>query len=290
MSYSVTCLTTLKEAQAAWELLSPHENLMDEWDYRYLYFKHDPKEVFFYQLSAGGTPVALLPLQKNDDGFLEFFGGNKFYRNSIFITEPNPDAYKFLFAGIHEKIDLRLMNEPIPGVTVFEEETGFYVLDLNGFSDRFDYLDKAWHGKSKKNIKSQMKKLEALGISVVEDDPEDLDVLSQFNLQHFGEHSHFHKPHRLECLKELQQHFQTKIVSLRLGGKTVAAGFSMLFNNRYYGLTSGHDMTINNIGKCLILHRIEQAIRCGAEFYEAGRHDYGWKEQFHFEKKKLYHL
>ena len=106
MAYSVTCITTVKEAKAAWDLLSPHEHLQDEWKYRYLYFQYNPKPIFFYELLRSGKPVALLPLQKNEQGVLEFFGGSKFYKNSIFMQDTNPDSYKFLFAGVKEPMNL----------------------------------------------------------------------------------------------------------------------------------------------------------------------------------------
>lgn len=290
MSYSVSCVTTLKEAKAAWDLLSPHEYIMDEWKYRYLYFKHTPFTPQFYILKKKDIPVALLPLQKNIEGRLEFFGGRKFYKNSIFMQDTNPDSYKLLFAAVHDPMKLELMNEPIPGLQVQEEETGYYVLSLDGITDWHSYLEKDWHGKSKKNLKSQMKKIEAMGVTTVENDNEDLEVLAHFNKVQFGEYSHFNKPHRLEYLRELTTHFNCKILAIRLNGKSIAVGFAIVFGSRYYGLTSGHDLSIKNLGKYLIVKRIEHAVQSGASIYEAGRHDYGWKEQFHFEKKNLYKI
>ena len=182
------------------------------------------------------------------------------------------------------------MNEPIPGVKFFEEETGYYVLDLEGITSWEDYLEKDWHGKSKKNLKAQMKKIEALGVTIQENEVADLEVLAQFNVEQFGEKSHFNRPHRLEYLRKLMDIYKAKILSVVLNGKIIAVGYGIVYNGTYYGLTSGHDLSINNLGKYLILCRIEQAIASGATFYEAGRHDYGWKEQFHFEKKLLFRL
>lgn len=288
MSYTVSCVTTLEEAKAAWDLLSPHEHLMDEWAYRYLYFQYTPFTPQFYVLYKKKTPVALLPLQMNNEGVVEFFGGRKFYKNSIFMHDTNADSYKLLFAAVHDPMRLEMMNEPIPGLQVQEEETGYYILPLNGLKDWHSYLEKDWHGKSKKNLKSQMKKIESLGIEIIEDDNKDLKILAEYNLAQFKEHSHFNKPHRLAYLQELMNVYSTKILSIRHNSKTIAVGFSIVFNNTYYSLTSGHDVSVNNLGKYLILCRIEQAIKAGAHFYEAGRHDYGWKEKFHFIKKNLY--
>jgi CelD/BcsL family acetyltransferase involved in cellulose biosynthesis len=135
-----------------------------------------------------------------------------------------------------------------------------------------------------------MKKIEALGVTTIEDDLTDLDTLAHYNILQFGEHSHFNKPHRLEYLKELMNYFNCKILSIRCEGRTIAVGFAIVFGGRYYGLTSGHDLSITNLGKYLIVKRIEHAVKSGASIYEAGRHDYGWKEQFHFEKKSLYRI
>jgi hypothetical protein len=229
-------------------------------------------------------------LQKNNEGILEFFGGRKFYKNSIFMHDTNPDSYKLLFAAVHDPMRLEMMNEPIPGLAVREEETGYYTLSLDGLTDWHSYLEKDWHGKSKKNLKAQMKKIESLGMNIVENDKEDLKILAAYNIAQFKEHSHFNKPNRLDYLYELMTVYTSKILSIRYNDKTVAVGFSIIFNDTYYGLTSGHDLALNNLGKYLTLCRIEQAIRAGAHFYEAGRHDYGWKEQFHFEKKNLYKI
>ena len=82
--------------------------------------------------------------------------------------------------------------------------------------------------------------------------------------------------------------YETKILTVTLANKVIAVGFGIIHNGKYYGLTSGHDLSINNLGKYLIVCRIEQAAKSGAEAYEAGRHDFGWKEQFHFLRHNLY--
>lgn len=288
MVYSVTCVTTIKEAKAAWEFLSPHEFLSDEWNYRYLYYRYFEEPLEFYILKNNSTPVALLPLQVNDEGMLEFFGGRKFYQNSIFMHALNPDSYNILFSSIKKPMKLEGMNEPIPGIQCFEDEGTYYELDLEGITDWQSYLEKCFHSGSKKKLKSQMKKIESYGIEVVEDKSEDIEVLANLNKKQFRERSHFNKPHRIDYLKDLMKNYKTRVLSLHLEGEIIGVGLAVVYKNIYYGLTAGHDTSLNNLGKYLILKRIEQAVASGAAFYNAGRNDYGWKEHFHFEKKSLY--
>lgn len=287
MSYQVTCITDITEAEKAWELLSPKKEVMDTWLYRFLYYQYHSQPLQFYLLARDGNPVALLPLQRQEDA-LEFFGGKLFYKNRIFAKEDNPDYYKRLLEAVDMPIHLQTMENDLPGIDCQEEPEGYYTLPLDQYIDWQSYVQQAWHGESRKKLKGQMRKIEALGVTIEENNVDDLAIIVELNKQRFGEKSHFQESHRIDYLRDLADHFQVKIVTLKIGGEKVAAGFSVLYNNIYYGRTSGHRLDINNLGKYLILQRIDQAIRCGAHCWESGRRDYGWKERFGFVRHPLY--
>jgi len=72
---------------------------------------------------------------------------------------------------------------------------------------------------------------------------------------------------------------------------TSGVGFVLFHNGVCYGINSGYNPELKNIGKYLTLLKIQAAIDEGCSIYDAGGSGaFGWKEDFNLLKKPLYTL
>lgn len=289
-SLTIDVITDIKQAEALWNMYHTGTSLYDNWQYRLLYFQFFSFSPQFYLVSLKNEVIAMVPLQWNSDiQQLEFFGGDYMSDNTIYV-KPGYESYlRDISTQISRPLRLFWTAKPYFLHAWKTCSIGYkYILPLEGFTCVEDVLEALWSKKSRKNIEHQMNELRSHDISIEENVFDDLDLLISLNKQRFGAASSFYKPYRAEFLREVIKHFDVSMMSVSIDGKKESVCYSILYNNGMYGINSGRNTKINNLGKFVILQKIARAILAGAAFYDAGRSDLGWKRAFHFQPVPLY--
>ncbi len=277
-------------AEKLWKYLSPAQSLYDDWGFRFTFYKYDPVEICFVTAYDENHPVGLLPLQKNKEGFWEFFGGDYMEDNLL-----------MLLPGV--QISLERFLEHVPALPVrlewmrsFSAQSVFpivqdykYVLPLSSYTSGGDFLEKAFDHEHRSKIKRRINRLQAEHqVEVFENRMSDLPQLFELNKKHFGVNSSFYQPHREDIFRELAAIFSLSMISIEVDGSLEAVSFSILYRGRYVGMNGGVNTDIDYLSKLLMLKKLDQAIAAGATLYDAQRGDYGWKKQFMFNEVPLY--
>jgi CelD/BcsL family acetyltransferase involved in cellulose biosynthesis len=209
--------------------------------------------------------------------------------NRVF-TRPGYESYvNDFFAQVTKHAILEDMHESMKNVpgTVFHEDS--YSLDLSPYATIDEYLSQAWTGNHGKQFRKHIRHIEHDGVVLQDGTIDDLDLLFDFNIVRFGNESSFIvRPFWKEFHRDIAKQFNTKITIVKREEETIAVGLSLIYNTKYYGITSGWNSPITNLGKFLLVKKIDEAIHLKASTFEAGTGDYGWKELFGLAKHPLY--
>lgn len=285
-------------AKNVWDDLSPHQFIDDEWDFRYAFFSPLNYKLHFIVAYDADVPVGLLPLQENNltglmppyypnDNvpFLEFFGGDDTDDNNIFSKLQNHDMARELFSQINQRAYLAPLHpdfETFPNAAWCENK---YFVDISNYKSYEDFLIEKWGNSSRKKILQQIRKIEREHeIEIIYDDVEDIELMSTYNLERFGERSSFSFSYREEIFKQLAKIYPIIMISLKIDGKKCAASFGLHYKDAYIGMNAGVSSEIPDLPKMLTLLQMGRAIELGCKVYDAGKGDSGWKENFKFSK------
>lgn len=291
-SIQYNIIEDLQEAKNIWHELSPQQFLDDEWEYRYAYYKYFDYPLYFKVAYSDNVPVGLLPLQWNPEkNYLEFFGGTHTKNNAVFTKKGYENTRQLLIDSIPKPFRLTWMRDEMKDIKDIQLQDYNYSILLEGLSSSDDYIEKAWSGKSKRNLKSQIKKInKEYGILVQEDQDDDLDNLILINKQNFGEKSVFNKPYRVDIIKDLYRTFNATTFSLIINGEKKSVNLSIAYKDFSVSLYTSTKRDINNLGKYAQLISIQRSIQEGAKILDKDRKNLNWKESFCDIKTPLYFL
>jgi len=286
--FTHSIITDLNEAKKIWEILSPHESLYDEWDFRHEYYKYFLYPIEFHVAYTNKEPVALLPLQYNTSEKLwEFFGGSFMEDNRIFIKNNDELLKKYLVDNLTKKSYLTWMKEPISGhtCTIIDYK---YELQLENYNSIDDFLLKNFNSKRRNNLKNQIAQIMSNKVSIVNGSISEFELMVEMNKKRFKEESTFHYPHREDFFRDIIKKYKSELTTIFVNDNPEAVGLSIHFKESTIGLNSGTNITYNGLGKFLILQKINSAIQNGSKMYDARAGDLGWKESFNFNKRPQY--
>lgn len=284
------CITDINDAKNYWEQFSPNTELYDSWEFRYTYWQFTKPNIFFYVGLENDEPFGLLPLQWNENGYLEFFGGDFMSYNELFIRDTHQHLKAEFLKHIDKPVYLRWMKSPIPHEDLITSEKSTYYLPLIGLESLDDYFQKFLSPTRKKQIRKEMRKILNQNTELLFNNFDDLELLVDLNRKKFGEDSVFHKPYRYEFFKEIINKFDANMLTVIIDNEKVAVGLRISFNNILYGINTGVKEGTSNLGKFLYLKAIEFGIENKREKYDALEGAYGWKEIFGFSARPQYHL
>jgi len=291
----------LDEAEAVWKKISPNESIYDDWDFRYCFYKYFNHPLRFYAGYDGEELAGLLALQYNSESKrLEFFGGSFMEDNHVFIKKrsANRSGWPANRSGWHEEYIPKFyenINEPsrledICDASSFESSFDVfeykYAADLNGLRNVDEYLAKYFKAKGRNAIKKKARSIEMLKPVIIENNYEDLDLFIELNKKRFGKESSFYKPFRHEIYHDLLNiNLDIKMLTFIINGTKEAVTFGIKYKNTFVGINSGtREEAHRDLGTYITVKKIEKAIELGADKYDAGIEDLGWKENWHFEK------
>lgn len=293
----------IEEAKDLWEHFSPHKEIDDEWDFRYTFFKRLHYDLHFIVEYEQEKPIGLLPLQMNNlnglmppyyrkDGnaFLEFFGGDDTDSNAVFQKSQTTHFMDYI-----KSLDIPTYLAPLASSyntlsnIIFYDNK--YYLDLQNYKSYEDFLADKWGKSSRKKANQQVRKLyRDHRIEILENNYEDIALLSEFNKKRFGEDSSFSYDYRKDVFIDLLKLYDVQTLTVVVDGKKEAVSYGIFYKDQYIGMNAGVNNEIEDLAKMLIFLQIDKAIEHGCKRYDAGKGDSGWKEQFHLEKMPQFAL
>ncbi len=159
-------------------------------------------------------------------------------------------------------------------------------------------------GKSRKKILAEIRGIEKKGVRFRYNDPEDVEIMFQFNRDNFGENGYFHDPRFLNAFRELAQMLHRenmlRVVTVLVDNEVAAVDMAAVWNHTCSFLAGGTSKAVPGIAKLINLHHIQWVCcheqRLGNMPLEdihtldflCG--DFGWKERFHLSCRPLYKI
>jgi hypothetical protein len=284
-------ITDLREAEKVWRLLSPHIVVDDEWDFRYIFYKYHNYPLHFIVGYYNEVAVGLLPLQYNTEKkHVEFFGGVVMGDNKVFLAKGFSGYADMFFKQIIGRSSLIALSDSYTTMKMepYEEK---YCLDIKGLKNYEEYIEKYLTGKSKRQLRQQIRfLLENQTIEVVRNEYKDIELLFKINKKNFGKDSSFMAPFRAQEYRDLMNLYKAEMITIKVNGKKEAVSFGVTYKKRYRNMNTGTNKAINNLGKLLNLEKITTAVSAKAHILEAGRGSRGWKDQFKFTPIPQYQL
>lgn len=295
----IRLITELKTAENLWREISPGRVIYDDFDFRYGFYKYEPYPLYFraaYEVESDALGnikeelIGLMPLVDYEDYGHGFIAEEPCEENRVFIKPGREEIIKKLYESLEGKIQFYDVSGEDEFTTTLPIEDYKYVLPLAGFKDFSNFLGERLSPKRRRSLSKEIAAIEALKPEIVINDFNDLDNLFNLNVGSFAGESYLsHETERAPWRELVKASFNWRLVSLRLEGKTVAASLSVLYKDYYHFLITGVDFTSYlGLGKYLNKINIEEAIKSGAKYFDAGLGDCGWKNLWHFDKIPQY--
>ncbi len=282
----------LENARKWWHHFSPGEMLYDEWEFRWLFYKQEEYPLHFFLGFENDEPIGLLPLQKNTDkNWYEFFGGQYMENNQIYVKPGYEEARREFYKLLHEKTNLEYLigdDSATKALPVMDEK---FFLPLSDLQSLEDYFQKYFDGEGRGKMRRKMRHIENENIHIIKNHFEDIEQFFQFNIANFQESSTFHLKGRKESFREILS-FKHPIYLLSFYKENELLGVSLAVighDKTYEYLNLGVNTSAPRDMKSYIhLKNIETALEAGAQVFNAGCSDCGWKGLFHLERSPQY--
>lgn len=280
-------ISDIRKAEKAWREFSYQENIYDNWDFRYCFYKYFRFPLSFRIASVDEKSIGLIPLQLNTEKkHLEFFGGSFMEDNRFFVRR----GYESFIPKFYASIDEPARLEDVIGADPFEKALDIfeykYVADLDGIKTLDEYLEKTFKTRMIKKLKKRFDAVDSLGVEVIENRFEDIEAMMDLNVKMFGSESSFLKPHRREIFRDiLKLDLEFHMLSFIVKGRLEAVSLAFRYKDTFVGINAGvNKEEYPDLSTYTILTKLKKAIAIGCKKYDAGLEDLGWKENWHFEK------
>jgi hypothetical protein len=284
----------LETAKSLWNKLSPKEFIYDLWDFRHCFYQNDPQPLHFYAAYDAGRPVALLPLQYNQElSCLEFFAENFVENNRPFFVA----GYEYLLPQLfNQDFNRTVKIYDLEGVDEFIRtlplEDYVYFIDLSGFNDFNDYLLKVFSDRKKR---AKFKRLATLleeehEVKTIINDFNDLKLIIDLNVKQFGEESYLKTAKERQPFYDLLQlPLEWRAVTIMVDGIKLAGSLSVIYRGTYFYMIAGADTSrVPDVFKYLTKANLELALAEKAKIFNASLGDCNWKSHWHMTKQPQY--
>lgn len=286
----------LKTAEHLWREISPRQVIFDDWDFRCVFFKHEPHPLCFraaYDVKDGQEElVGLMPLVDYGEVGIGIIAEEPSEENRVFIKPGHEDVVKLLYESLSHKDQAEKNKIQFYDISGEDEYTKSlpledykYVLPLAGLDNFVDFLKIRLAAKRRRSLEKELAAIANLNLEVVVNDFSDLENLFKLNVGNFVGESYLIKEEERAPWRELlEKPFAWQLTSLRSHGKTIAVSLAVLYNGYWHYLLTGTSFkTYPGLGKYLTKVNIEAAIAAGANYFDAGLGDCGWKNLWHFD-------
>lgn len=278
----------LATAQTWWETFVPREYVYDDWEFRYCFYKYAPFELFFYVGYEKDQPVGLLPLQYNiEKDYLEFFGGSYMSDNQVYCKSGYEHYRPQFYQALKEqKVKLQYITGTDPFTSSLPLQINKYILNLEKFTSFDDYLQFSLDGDARGKLRRKIKKIEQHRVTTRLNTFEDIELLFDYNIQHFGASSSFNFPHTKERFRNILQlsypiFLYTFFVDEIIQGISFGLDYRGVFEYLNIGVQADSPKELRAY---INYYNIQEAIKRNIRVFDASVGDCGWKEHWHFTK------
>ncbi len=291
--YKINCVTDFEKAKELWEQFSPDQEIYDNWNFRYIFYKYYNYPLHFYTASINNEVVGLLPLQYNtDEKYLQFLGGGFMEYNKVFISSLHEQCISLLYQAIDKKANLEcIVSDDAKKIdaTLMDYTYRSKIIELKSADE---FLSRQFIRRDYKRIKKKISKVELLNISIKKNDQSNLELLFDLNKKVFGSESSFHLPHRCDIYRDIfRSNFDGNIFAYEIDGNIEGVSFFVLYNGICYSFNAGvNKEKFPDLGKYITYTKIQYAIEKGITFYDVMLGDLGWKETWNFARTPQYIL
>ena len=293
----IQTITDLKEAEKLWRSLSPNQTIFDEWDFRYCFYKYNPNPLRFLAAYEGDgkdqKAIGLLPLARHPEYGLEFLAEDPCEENRPFISPGREDVIPALYGAIDDKAQLFDISgtDNFTGKMVLEDYK--YVLPLGELSSFRSFLDSRLSPKRRKSLVKELTESEKYGIVPISVPPSErleyLESLFRFNTANFAADSYLLADEQAPWRDLMRLPFDWHLIALEIDGECRGVSLSVLHAGTWHYLITGVDFKrFRGLGKYLVKENIEAAIKAGAQIFDAGLGDCGWKNLWHLDQIPQY--
>jgi len=292
----IKVINDLKTAESLWNELSPKETIYDLWDFRYCFYKHDPQALYFYAAYDAGRPVALLPLQYNQElACLEFFAENFMENNRPFFAA----GYDYLLPQLFNSDFGRPVKiYDLDGIDEFTRalplEDYVYFIDLQNLHSFNDYLLKAFSDRKKRAKFRRIITLleEKHEVKIVINNFSDLELIMDLSVKKFGDESYLKTDRERRPFFDLiKLPLDWQAVTIIVDGVKIAGSLSVLYQGTYFYMLAGADMVkLPDIFKYLTKVNLELALTKNAKIFNCSLGECNWKNHWHMNKLAQYKL
>jgi len=284
----------LETAKFLWNKLSPQESIYDLWDVRYCFYQNDPQPLYFYTYYDVDQPVALLPLQYNQElKCLEFFAENFMEDNRPFFKS----GYEYLWPqmlAIDFKKTVKIYD--LEGKDEFTSalplEDYIYFFNIAGLKSFDDYLLKAFpDGKKRANFKRLLTILERdQEVKIIYNDFNDLKLIMDLNVSRFGEESYLRTDKERQPFYDLLKlPLNWQMITITVNGAKLASSLAVIYRDIYYYLIVGSDISsFPNVFKYLTKANLELAMVHKNKIFDCSLGDCDWKSHWHLARRPQY--
>jgi len=290
-------VTDLNEAKSLWQALSYNQTIFDEWDWRFCFYKYNQLPLCFLAAYENEELLGLMPLERHPEHGLEFFAEDPSEESRPYVKT----GYENIIPELYGAIVGPAKPYDITGDDEFtkklELEDYKYVLPLAGLNNFADFLNSRLSSKRRHSLEKEIAMAENNNFSIEVISPDNdkdkadqaLESLFSFNINNFGEESYLLEVEQAPWKDLIKLDFDWRLVVLKLAGQAQAVAFSIKYKGIWHYLITGANFkAYPGLGKYLVKVNIEVAISEGAEVFDAGLGDCGWKNLWHFDKIPQY--
>ncbi len=289
------------QCRMIWDALWPSQGMFDLWQVRSCFHEAFDRPLRFHVAEKRGKALGLLALCWNEEqnSYVQFPGetwhGKTWIEQNRIIAQDS-EMLEALLDDASGSIHLRYLS-PTPLLDysglMQEDETGF--LFYPGlFDDNFENYWMSFSGKSRKKIRAEMNKLEALNVTYRINQKKDLDLLYGMNLESFKENSYFNDIRFLRSFEFLGNFLEAmgmlRVTTVLVGGRVAAVDVGAIWKNTYTLLAGGTDPEFPGIAKLINLHHLKWSCSRRFDVVDFLCGNFNWKQRFHLSPRPLYEI
>ena len=298
---NIRVCSDLEQAHQLWVQHWSQNCLFDLWDVRACFQGQFERPPYFIVATEGPRFCGMMALSwlQEISSFAHFPGevwnGKTWLEQNKIIAE-STEVFRRLWEHIPDTAHIRYLTldscswaEP----QMVEDETGFLF-----FPPQYDYAFQTYRqgfsGKSRKKLRNELNRLEALGVTYRYDSFADIELLLKLNLENFGNQSYFSDARFLNSFENLAAWLSAndllRITTVLVGGQVAAVDMGAVWNNTYTVLAGGTDAEFPGVAKLINLHHLEWSCHQRFTTVDFLCGDFNWKNRFHLTPRPLYQL
>lgn len=284
-----------------WEKNWPIKEVFDLWQVRFCFHEAYLNPLQFHTIEQNGKIIGFLPLSWNDESQKFVFFPGETWKGKTWLEQNRIIASD---SGVLEKLleivpgpmHLRYLSwGPFLGDVPQKEEDEIGYHFYPGMYDfSFENYWLGFSGKSRKKIRTEMKKLENQKLMFRFNTSKDLEHMFAMNQKAFAGDSYFSDPRFYNAFDRLASLLSgmgmLRIITILVGDKIAAVDMGGIFNNTYTLFAGGTNSEFPGVAKIINLHHMEWACKQRFKAVDFLCGDFNWKKRFHLSPRPLYEI